>query len=138
MAVELTDEEIQRFRKILQERFEELKRGVREDLLRSDREHFTDLAGEVHDPEEASVADLVIDTGLAHIDRHISEIRAVEAALLRIGRGDYGSCVDCDQPIPLARLEANPTAERCIACQTDLERAEALVEPPTGQHHRTL
>lgn len=130
MAHALTDAQIEQFRSRLQERLQQLREGVREEVQRSDSEHFTDVAGEVHDPEEASVAHLVIDVDLASIDRHVNEIRDIEAALLRIGRDEFGICVDCEQPIPLARLEANPTADRCIACQTDLERAEAQVQPP--------
>lgn len=30
-------------------------------------------------------------------------------------------CRDCEEPIPLERLIAWPTAVRCISCQTDLE-----------------
>jgi DnaK suppressor protein len=130
MANALTDEQIEQFRKNLQERFEVLRQGVQEEVQRSDSEHFADVAGEVHDPEEASVAHLVIDVDLASIDRHVNEIRDIEAALLRIARGEFGICIDCEQPIPLARLEANSAAERCIACQTDYERTEAQVQPP--------
>jgi DnaK suppressor protein len=130
MAHALTDAQIEQFRNSLHERLQQLREGVREEVRRSDSEHFTDVAGEVHDPEEASVAHLVIDVDLASIDRHVNEIRDIEAALLRIGRDEFGICIDCEQPIPLARLEANPTAERCIACQTDFERAEAQVQPP--------
>jgi DnaK suppressor protein len=130
MANALTDQKIEQFRIRLQNRFEELRRGVQEQVLRSDNEHFTDVAGEVHDPEEASVAHLVVDLDLANIDRHVQEIRDVEAALLRLARGEYGICLDCEQPIPIARLEANPTAERCISCQVDYERAEAQIQQP--------
>ncbi|WP_072281626.1 TraR/DksA C4-type zinc finger protein [Rappaport israeli] len=31
-------------------------------------------------------------------------------------------CIDCDEPIPAARRAANPSAQRCIDCQTDFER----------------
>lgn len=127
MALELTDQQVEQFRQRLRAQLAELQQGTREEVLRSDSEHFTDVAGEVHDLEEASVASMVVDLDLAHIDRHVHEIRLLETALLRIGRGGFGTCVDCDQPIPLARLEANPTAERCIACQADYERAESLI-----------
>ncbi len=130
MSVELTHELTEHFRHTLQDRFDQLRQGVQEEVLRTDSEHFADVAGEVHDQEEASVASLMVDLDLAVIDRHVHEIRDVEAALLRIGRGEYGSCADCDQPIPLARLEANPTAERCIACQTVFERTEAMQHQP--------
>lgn len=130
MPTALTDEQIERFRQTLRARFEELRQDVQDEVTRSDSEHFTDVAGEVHDPEEASVAHLVIDLDLANIDRHVHEIRDVEAALLRIAKSEYGICVDCEQPIPLARIEANPTAERCIACQTDAEREAAQIASP--------
>jgi DnaK suppressor protein len=41
--------------------------------------------------------------------------------LKRVADGSFGECVDCGEAIARARLEANPAAERCIACQ---ERAE--------------
>lgn len=126
MAALLTDAQIDHFRHWLQSRFAELEQGVRDEVQRSDHEHFADVAGEVHDEEEASVAHLVVDVDLASIDRHVHELRALEAALLRIGRGGYGICLDCEQPIPLARLEANPAAERCVACQGVHERVAAL------------
>lgn len=132
MVKVLTDEQIERFRTSLESRLKGLRQGVQEEVVRSDSEHFTDVAGEVHDQEEASVAHLVIDLDLANIDRHVQEIRAIEAALLRIARGEYGICLDCGQPIPIARLEANPTAERCISCQVDYERTEALSPTQTS------
>lgn len=31
-------------------------------------------------------------------------------------------CVDCDTPIPAARRRALPHADRCVGCQTVIER----------------
>ena len=45
------------------------------------------------------------------------EIIAIMAALNRIKLGTYGICADCGLPIPAKRLEAVPTALRCIACE---------------------
>jgi RNA polymerase-binding transcription factor DksA len=42
-------------------------------------------------------------------------------ALARIAEGSYGTCSDCGEPIGGPRLNAQPTAERCIACQQKLE-----------------
>lgn len=77
------------------------------------------------------MANLVIDMELHAIDRHIQEIREIESALIRIGSREFGICVDCEQPIALARLEANPTTERCIACQTAYEKEQALSYSPS-------
>lgn len=98
-----------------------LRAEIRDELLRSDDEHFIDLAGRVHDLAEEAVADLLADTSIAIIDRQIGELREVESALRRISSGGFGLCVDCGEPIEERRLQAMPSASRCIRCQ---ERAE--------------
>lgn len=44
------------------------------------------------------------------------EIAGIRAALDRIDAGTYGTCVSCGQPIGESRLDAMPTAARCIDC----------------------
>lgn len=39
---------------------------------------------------------------------------AVDAALVRMEDGTYGTCDRCQEPIAPARLEAMPSATRCI------------------------
>ena len=41
---------------------------------------------------------------------------AIQAALRRLAAGEYGSCADCQQPIPYGRLLVMPESERCVAC----------------------
>jgi RNA polymerase-binding transcription factor DksA len=41
----------------------------------------------------------------------------IEAALARIDRGTYGTCVRCEAPIPVERLEILPAVELCMSCQ---------------------
>jgi len=65
---------------------------------------------------EEALADLLVDIELASVDRHVQEIRDIDAALMRIAEGSYGKCCDCQDPIIIERLEAYPTARRCIAC----------------------
>ncbi|MCS6987349.1 MAG: TraR/DksA C4-type zinc finger protein [Sphingomonadaceae bacterium] len=45
-----------------------------------------------------------------------AEMRAIRRALARIAQGRYGICEVCGDDIAPARLEALPTATRCIAC----------------------
>ncbi len=45
-----------------------------------------------------------------------NEIVQLREALARIQQGRYGRCVDCDGTIDGARLEAEPTAARCLRC----------------------
>lgn len=42
--------------------------------------------------------------------------RAIEAALARIGNGEYGWCPDCGETVDLRRLEFDPAAELCVRC----------------------
>jgi DnaK suppressor protein len=53
--------------------------------------------------------------------RREATLRNIEAALKRIDDGDYGLCRDCDEPINLKRLEFDPTALRCIDCESKRE-----------------
>ena len=46
----------------------------------------------------------------------------LRAALPRIAEEDFGRCIDCDDPIPLARLLSLPDARMCVACR---ERSES-------------
>ncbi len=118
----LNEEQLSKLEKRLRHRFDALREEVRRELVQSDQEQYGVLAGDVADPGDQSTADLLADLNLAVIDRHINEIRAVERALLRIGSGAYGICVDCDEPIGAARLQAQPTATRCSRCQTRHEQ----------------
>jgi DnaK suppressor protein len=50
--------------------------------------------------------------------------RAILDALSRIEQGCYGICIDCDEPIALARLRAIPEVARCIECAEQYERSQ--------------
>lgn len=112
-------------REFLEERYEELRDEIRQDLLDTEEQHFVDLAGQVRDLQEQSVADLLVDIDLELMDRHVDQARDIEAALARVETGSYGVCVDCDEDIPMARLRAFPTAKRCRPCQERYERSHA-------------
>lgn len=43
-------------------------------------------------------------------------LRRIESSLQRCDDGSYGYCVDCDEPMPVKRLEFDPTALRCVQC----------------------
>ena len=50
-----------------------------------------------------------------------AEISKIARALDQIKNNTYGTCVDCSETIPMARLEAHPFADRCIRCATAAE-----------------
>jgi DnaK suppressor protein len=48
--------------------------------------------------------------------RRRQQIVEIDAALERIGNGDYGECLECGEIINPKRLGANPAATLCIGC----------------------
>jgi DnaK suppressor protein len=48
--------------------------------------------------------------------RRDAMLRGITAALKRLDNDEYGTCVDCDEPIAVKRLEFDPTVRRCIDC----------------------
>ncbi len=60
------------------------------------------------------------------------QLAMIDAALARMGSGEYGVCVDCGAEIDLKRLQALPFALVCTECATRRERGlVAEVEGPT-------
>src|SRR3974390_1942928 len=47
----------------------------------------------------------------------IKLLREVSDALERIRRGAYGTCLECQEPISIKRLDAVPWARYCVSCQ---------------------
>lgn len=125
MPKDLNQQQQDELRQRLKQRYDELREEIRQELINSDKQHFIDLAESVHDLEDASVADFLVDLELANIDRHIQEVRHIDLALLRIAEGSYGVCSDCGDAIPMERLLAYPSAQRCTICQEAYEKNHA-------------
>ncbi len=106
----------------LEHRGQQLRDDVRTMLLQSGDEHYTQLAGRVHDRGDESVADMLNDLNSTLIDRHIHELREIDAARLRMVDGTIGRCISCDGEIGHPRLMAYPMAVRCIHCQEQFDK----------------
>lgn len=128
---QLTKQQIQALAKSLRERDRELRAEIRAQLLQSDEESHKDLAGLVGDPGDESVANMLTDINIAAVARDVREIREIEAAQQRIADGTYGVCADCGGEIGYARLQAYPTAQRCVLCQEKREKTYAHENHPT-------
>jgi RNA polymerase-binding transcription factor DksA len=120
---DLTTKDIDRLEQRLLKRRDELRWIIHDALLDSRREDYVELATQVHDAGEESVAALIEGLNHAALDREVEEVQDVEAALERIKAATYGTCVDCGDAIDGARLDAYPTAKRCLRCQSAHEGA---------------
>ena len=58
-------------------------------------------------------------------------LRQIDAALNRIDDGEFGTCLECEEPISPKRLAAVPWATYCLRCQEldDRRQATEVVEP---------
>jgi RNA polymerase-binding protein DksA len=74
--------------------------------------HLADTATVTYDRE--------LDYTLEENSEHV--LSAIDAALVRIDEGTYGTCMTCGDPIAPERLEARPWATLCIDCQRKRER----------------
>ena len=109
----------------LRERTRSLAAQVREELAASDQQHYRDLAGSVTDTADEALASSLVDLDTAVIDRHIIELRDIDAAREHMKNATYGICIDCGDAVAYERLAAYPTAKRCLGCQQQRERTYA-------------
>jgi DnaK suppressor protein len=61
--------------------------------------------------------------GAALVSISAATVQSIETALRRLRSGTYGKCIDCDQSISPARLNALPFAEVCVECQARRDEA---------------
>jgi DnaK suppressor protein len=76
------------------------------------------FADSIDDVVSANARDLAVD----RINRNAQLLSQIAQALRRIEAGDYGRCLECDDPIPIGRLSALPWVALCLSCQQAEER----------------
>jgi RNA polymerase-binding protein DksA len=105
----------------LREQQVELRAEVQGERAESDSERVRRSAREVQDRGDEANTDQWREANAAMIDHHVEEISGIQAALSRVDSGTYGLCVDCGESIGFQRLQAYPSANRCLECQSKAE-----------------
>jgi DnaK suppressor protein len=112
---------LQRLEQALKQEYENLVRALNrnrqaeEEILLEKTEDEGDLALISHNKE------LLYNLHESDFRR----LKAIEDALKRIHREEYGACVRCGEDINEKRLVAVPWAKMCIRCQEETEREYA-------------
>ncbi|HET7586933.1 MAG TPA: TraR/DksA C4-type zinc finger protein [Gammaproteobacteria bacterium] len=101
----------------LRERREAVREEIERHLAEAEEDQYRDIAHRVRDAGEASVYDLIKGLEFERIETESREMEAVEHALIKFDNSQYGLCEDCGREIRLERLQAEPTALRCLECQ---------------------
>jgi RNA polymerase-binding transcription factor DksA len=120
--IALTTQQTRELEGLIASRRQALVAELRDDARKARAERYGELAGEVPDTGDESVAALIADLDQAEMGRDLDELRGLEAAHERIESGGYGVCVDCGRDIGFERLRVAPIAIRCIDCQTRHEK----------------
>lgn len=127
---DLSKEQIEVLRAALEARAEVLRAGVAQILNQPDSETQA-LADHREETDDDAIVDLENALDVAHLERNVHELEAVETTLARLNTPEFGTCSECGSDIPYPRLQANPPATRCITCQTVFERTHAQAGRPT-------
>ncbi|MEK7387134.1 MAG: TraR/DksA family transcriptional regulator [candidate division NC10 bacterium] len=80
-----------------------------------DNSPFADEVDEIQANESREI-------GFATRELLVERVNRLSAALDRLNEGDYGTCLECDEPISPARLRAMPEVQTCVRCQDRIER----------------
>ncbi|MEO9103092.1 MAG: TraR/DksA family transcriptional regulator [Rhodoferax sp.] len=108
----------------LNQRATELEGEIASKEQRQPAHDGKDHTHEVMDRGEEANHHVRVEVRNAEIDRDRTELRNIAIARERIEAGTYFDCADCGKAINVERLEAQPTATRCIACQEKAEKAD--------------
>jgi DnaK suppressor protein len=121
----LNNTQIAQLKTLMNQREQRLRDEIRSELRGFGEQRGQELAGQVGDVGDESVASLHADLNIAIADRQIQEVARIEAAKSRIEDKSYGTCVECGADIGFPRLKAYPTAMRCVICQEQHEKTYA-------------
>ncbi len=118
---ELSESQLALLENKLKQQQAELRAEVQGEQAESDNERDRRSAREVQDRGDEANTDQWREANAAMIDHHVDEISGIQAALSRVDSGTYGLCVDCGESIGFQRLQAYPSANRCLECQSKAE-----------------
>ena len=115
----MTKTEINKFKKILENKQDELEQIVRNrDAITIEKS--ADALDEVQHAAERELA-------IRNLDRESHLLRNVRSALRRIDEGTFGVCLHCEEDISPKRLNAVPWTAFCIQCQEQADRNREMM-----------
>lgn len=79
---------------------------------------------ETPDPVDLAVRNYSKNVMLAVSENESRQLQLINEALQRIDSGEYGDCMNCEEPINEKRIEAIPWARYCIKCQELIEQGK--------------
>jgi DnaK suppressor protein len=126
----MTATDMQAFRPVLSKLAQQLRGSVaalKEEAFHSSDEtptrNLSDIP--VEDSAELGSDGFSEETALSLAENESAQLEEIDAAVERIDEGTFGTCEECDQEIPSARLQMIPFARQCIECARKAQQEEA-------------
>ena len=129
----LTSKKIAGYRKSLERKIEELRRGMSAQKI-AQIVSRPDSRGDEGDLSQHSHEEWLF---LNRNTIDMTLLKEITAAMHRIDNESYGICGSCAEPISIKRLDAVPWAKYCVSCQerrsslSDVELEEELFQEST-------
>jgi DnaK suppressor protein len=98
-------------------RYKALLMAKREEILGRSRHREDIWIVESNDVIETVQLASDRDFAVRTLERESRSLMQVDAALERIDHGEFGMCLECEEPIPTKRLAVVPWAAYCLHCQ---------------------
>ncbi|WP_123039881.1 TraR/DksA C4-type zinc finger protein [Cohnella candidum] len=143
MSLPMNQERMQALRRRLLKEKSDLEQRVHANdhyqLSSAQRDSIDELSAYDNHPGDLGTETFERGKDLALLERDAFRLERVEAALERMDTGEYGRCKECGAFIPPERLEALPTADRCVEHEprqnTSARRPveEQFLQPPFGR-----
>jgi len=119
MARALAASTLKRFRKMLEDEKTRLLEVIKDIEAEQEEMRLSETSSERSpDPNTAEGGSLAfeIEKELSLYENAKDLLFQAEEALQRVDDGVYGTCAECGESIPVARLEALPHTKFCVTC----------------------
>lgn len=120
LPMTLTKEQIEKFRKNLEDKRAQLLKNAEETL--NDEMQFD--PNDLPDEMDQASTEYLQSFQFRLRGRDKAFLDKIDRAIAKIGSGEFGICEECGEEISLKRLEARPETSLCIKCKEDQEQHE--------------
>lgn len=127
-GITMRKREREKFQKMLLEIRKNVMREIQQDV----KEGREGEAGDGRDTYDIASDERDREINLLLGDRERKKLQLVDDALLRVEKGDYGLCDECEGEIAPGRLEAMPFSRLCVTCQSEYEQTQRTMHSDAG------
>ena len=112
-------------REALKAKLLDLRNNLVNDVDNINKHSNDEFESEVPDVNDEASRTYSRTVMLARGEQDRAILKKIDEALDSLERGEYGTCVDCEEDIPFKRLISVPYVERCIDCMTKWEESQS-------------